>query len=171
MYKKYDQTKSDPIILESSFVTLSIQNREHRNEIIKKNGIVCIKIWADWCEPCKAIKGAYNALAQEMYSSGKALLVEESYDNGIRTDFPDIQSIPMFLFFFKGKYVHNIVGADLGEVRRVIEQFNANTSKRNDAIDKNEVITSNVYGGRPYSGNEPLYRTDFGSAPNKKTYQ
>lgn len=160
MYKKYNTYDSDVTDdLTNSYKMMSVQNRNHRNELIKKNTIVCIKVGADWCSPCKTIMPAYKSLAQELMSY--CLFAEEDLDNGIKSDYNNINAIPAFLVFFKGQLRYTGEGADiLPELRTVIMKFA-------DVINENRTLqTVSTPGGNSNSNlnNTPMYKKNYGQS-------
>lgn len=123
VYKKVNSDGPGPVQdLQTEYQVMHIQNREHRNDLIKKNTILCIKVWATWCEPCMKIKGEYTNMAYNYKKNGIANLVEETYDSGIRNDY-QIDSLPTFLIFLRGQLVRTVVGSDLNEVGEIIERI------------------------------------------------
>jgi thioredoxin 1 len=129
VYKKMSSEGAEqPMNFQSDYKVMAVQNREHRNELIRKNTILCIKIWADWCKPCMEIVPAYANLSYNYKKNGIANLVEEPYDSGIRTEY-QIDSLPTFLIFLKGQLVRTVVGANLGDVSDIIEKIVENLNR------------------------------------------
>jgi thioredoxin 1 len=81
---------------------------------------VCIKLHANWCEPCKAIGPKFSNLAQQ-YSS-KCLLVSENVDLKLSLDC-GVESIPAFIFYYNGKLIKNEDGSNVGGNIDGVEDF------------------------------------------------
>jgi thiol-disulfide isomerase/thioredoxin len=147
-----DVTSSTTFV--NQHTVMSIQNREHRNELIRKSGILCIKVWAEWCRPCLAIKSEYAGLTQEYPS---CTFVEEDYENGIRSDVEGITSLPTFLLYVRGKLAGSIVGSDLNELRKAL----------NELIEKVNNLGSRPIAqsvSNPLKGSTmPAYRSNYGA--------
>jgi len=124
-YKKWNNMSLIEPILQNSYEIMEVQNREHREKLIKKNSILCIDIYADWCEPCKEILPKFSNLAQKV--SGIAMCVKENLSNSTQdlTTNYNIHSVPTFLLFYRGHIYKIYEGADsLPVVEREIERLN-----------------------------------------------
>jgi thioredoxin 1 len=162
MYRKYSEigeTKAPT----NDYAVMSVQNREHRMDIIKKNTIVCIKIHANWCKPCKVIAPEYAMMARDYISMGGCVCVEEDLDNGIRRDFPNIQSVPTFLLFLRGHPVDMVVGADLETLKKKIDAMIGNINRQPNQ-------TQSAPLGYAQQGDEPLYRHNYGQNPHPNAH-
>jgi len=107
-----------------------VTTREQKNKMIWSNEICVFKISAPWCKPCVEIAPRYNALAKLVNKPRKIMLFSEEYD---KTDpnklSSNVQSIPAFDFWFRGKKVHRLVGADFDQVQRNVQMMVANSKK------------------------------------------
>jgi len=89
------------------------------------NTLVVIDFFADWCGPCKAIAPKIDIMIEsKMYKSVTFYK--------INTDNPELEaicqickiaSLPTFCFFRGGRYVTEVVGANLGEIQKNIEEI------------------------------------------------
>lgn len=86
-------------------------NDNNIQSIISENEIVCVKLWADWCEPCKQIAPKYEELSEKVPSNVMmcSLAVDENPDFA---DKYNIRSIPTILLFVSGKVTQRFVGSD-----------------------------------------------------------
>jgi len=75
---------------------------------IKKNSLILVDFWADWCGPCLKI-----APILEELSSETGLLVGKLYvdENPVKTQEYGISTIPTMVLFKDGNPAHTIVGA------------------------------------------------------------
>ena len=107
-----------------------VTTREQKNKMIWSNEICVFKISAPWCKPCVEIAPRYNALAKLVNKPRKIMLFSEEYD---KTDpnklSSNVQSIPAFDFWFRGKKVHRLVGADFDQVQRNVQMMLVNSQK------------------------------------------
>ena len=123
MYRKYNQLGDDkqedvPV----SYRVIEIQNHEHKQDLIRKNAILCIDVHANWCQPCKQIEPAYAVLSKQMSIPGKCMLVKENIDSGLSKDF-EITAVPIFLIFYRGALYKRISGADLSPVENTLQEL------------------------------------------------
>lgn len=164
MYRTYkDVTDMEKITsFQNEHVLMFVQNREHRNELIKKNGLLCIRVWSEKSEQSKAITNPYKALAQEY--SGIATFVDEHADNGICSEIEGIDTIPTFLIFFRGRLANKVGGVNLDEVRRTI-------NAAIEQVSKQSAIASSAPVGYASRGGTPLYRKNYGDSSNPETHR
>lgn len=79
-------------------------------EVGKRQNVLMVDFWAEWCAPCRAIAPTLEELARE--SGGKVSLAKVNVDEqptlaaryGIR-------SIPTILFIKGGKVLDTVIGA------------------------------------------------------------
>jgi len=80
------------------------------DQTIKKNPLVVIDFWAEWCMPCLIISPIVEELAKDYAKKvvfGK-LNVDENKATAVRYG---ITAIPALLFFKNGKLVDQVLGA------------------------------------------------------------
>ena len=112
------------------YVAMELQNLEHRKKILRENGIVCIKLHADWCEPCKIISPDYAKLAKQYHAPGKCLMTTENVDLELTRDY-QINGVPAFIFYKGGQLVRNqednspvhVVGGNLKSVQEIMNKL------------------------------------------------
>ncbi len=107
---------------------MDIQDLGHRKKVITDNTVVCIDLYAKWCEPCKVISPKFAELAQKYNNPGKCLFVKEDVELELTRDC-SINGIPAFIFYKNGSIVRNdntplvIVGGDLDKVEMVLKKL------------------------------------------------
>jgi thioredoxin 1 len=87
-----------------------VTDRTFMQEVLQSTAPVLVDVWADWCEPCKAIAPIVEALASEY--EGQLKVMKLDVDENPRTASTyRVQSIPTLLVFKDGKLAERIVGA------------------------------------------------------------
>lgn len=111
------------------YTCMEMQDLQHRKKILSENTLVCIDLFADWCEPCKVIGPQFAKLAQQYNISGKCLLAKENVDLELTRDY-QITGIPAFIFYHNGRLVREkdgnpvqVVGGDIGKVQQILDKF------------------------------------------------
>lgn len=94
---------------------VNITSKEHKESIIRSHRIVCVDVYADWCQPCRQIEGDYASLSAQYNKQGECILVKENYELGLT---PNVNGIPAFYFYVFGQLRDTVIGADLGSVEK-----------------------------------------------------
>ncbi len=78
-------------------------------ETLKKNKLVFIDFWANWCGPCRALAPTIAELANEF--SGKVLIGKLDVDeNSATAERFQVFSIPTMIVFKDGQETERLVG-------------------------------------------------------------
>lgn len=92
------------------------------NQIINSGQAVAIDFWATWCGPCRVISPIFEQLSDHSeFSSVKFYKVDVDEQPDISQEV-GIRAMPTFLFFKDGIKIGEVVGANPGELRKLIEQ-------------------------------------------------
>ncbi len=76
----------------------------------RREGVVLVDLWADWCAPCHVLAPAIERIAKDY--AGRVHVGKMNVDENPRTPAElGVQSIPTLLVFKDGKLVDEIVGA------------------------------------------------------------
>tara|TARA_Y100000389_G_C17443010_1_gene509845 strand:- start:1395 stop:1790 length:396 start_codon:yes stop_codon:yes gene_type:complete len=107
----------------SDHQVIIVDNLTHRNDLIKKNRLLVIDYFTDWCGPCKQSQAGYTELSKK-YSGDNCLLVKENADGVQGTPVP-ITGVPCFHFYLGGQHINDatVTGANLEQVERNINNL------------------------------------------------
>jgi len=78
-------------------------------DTIRKNNVVFVDFWANWCGPCRALAPTIEELAKEF--NGKILVGKLDVDeNPVTAERFQVFSIPTMILFKNGKETERLVG-------------------------------------------------------------
>ncbi|OAA69605.1 Thioredoxin [Cordyceps fumosorosea ARSEF 2679] len=103
-----------------------VETADEFRQAIANNKVVIVDCYADWCPPCKAIAPVLEKHSNSDDFKDKVYFVKFDTDK-----IPEISqelrvsSIPAFFFFKDGKQVDNFVGANPGELQRLLKTHSA----------------------------------------------
>jgi len=159
MYKSYNQLRQQKV---QEYELLSVQNRDHRAQLLKDNGVVCIDVWAEWCKPCRDCMPTVAAMAQKY--AGFCLFAKEELNIELSKEY-DLQTVPCFLIFVNKQLFRKIEGFNQEEIEKAINDVSQMSQQPISAPTKTYTTT-----GNPYKGGNPLYRQNYGQEPNPDSY-
>jgi thiol-disulfide isomerase/thioredoxin len=121
-------------------VAPAVNTRDQKNKMIWSNEICVFKIGAPWCKPCVDMEPRYNALANLVNKPGKIMLFTEEFDRENPNKLSaNVEQIPAFDYYFKGKFQHRQTGADFEQVKRNVRMMvNQRNGNGNDIAMQNE---------------------------------
>ena len=90
--------------------TLHFTDESFKQEVLESELPVLVDFWATWCGPCKMIAPLVDEFAKEYAGKMKIGKVDVDNNSKIPTQY-GIMSIPMIMFFKKGKIMDQLVGA------------------------------------------------------------
>ena len=90
--------------------TISVNDDNFEEKVIKSDEPVLVDFWAPWCGPCVAIGPTLDTLAGEY--KGKMTIAKMNVDENkhVPTSY-GVRSIPYMVLFHRGKIVDSIAGA------------------------------------------------------------
>jgi thioredoxin 1 len=97
-----------------------VKTKEQKHKEIWSNEICVFKISAPWCGPCKTIEPLYNDIAKRVNRPGKIMLFSEELDDKLSAD---VEGVPAFDYYFRGKKQHRQMGADVDQVEKNIQMM------------------------------------------------
>ncbi len=89
--------------------TLTIDEANFDNEVMKSQQAVLVDFWAEWCGPCKMIAPLLDEIAREKAGSVKIGKVNVDHNQSLSARY-NIRAIPTLLFFKDGQVRDQITG-------------------------------------------------------------
>lgn len=119
-------TPSPPLAASSSVAgPLQIcSNTQHFNNLLSTHKAVTAFFTSRTCPPCRIVEPVFERLASEKASAGVAFAkvdLGSMYGGGQIASVYGVRVTPTFLFFLDGKKVHELKGADAGELKTQVE--------------------------------------------------
>jgi len=102
---------------------LHVTDAAFEKTVLQNDLPVIVDFWAPWCGPCRMVAPTLDKIAKEQ--AGQLVVAKVNTDeDGLWAQKYGVQGIPTMLFVYKGKVVHQQVGA-LPEpvLRDVVSQF------------------------------------------------
>ena len=89
--------------------TVTIDEANFDNEVMKSQQAVLVDFWAEWCGPCKMIAPLLDEIAREKAGSVKIGKVNVDHNQSLSARY-NIRAIPTLLFFKGGQVRDQITG-------------------------------------------------------------
>lgn len=117
------QSLQQPLQQQSPII--EIQNLEHKKHLISNFKVLVIKVYADWCQPCKQISTRCNQIASKYISQVPPGIFGFAQEN-VNLKVSNVKGVPTFQFFKDGKYINeDLIGADVVAVdKKILELLN-----------------------------------------------
>lgn len=119
MYKSYSELGAQPESNRDQYNVFDVSTEQQKQQILSQTPVVCVDIYADWCQPCKQTAPDYSNLAAKYGKVGECALIKENYDKKFSDN---IQGVPTFRFYIYGQQVDETVGADMNDVEKKIQK-------------------------------------------------
>ena len=118
-YKKYSDLPDNGQNLTNNSSIIEIENIQTKVDLLSKNKVVIVDIYADWCMPCKAVAPRFANLSEE-YKPFGFVFAKENVDKQITQG---IRGVPNFHFYYNGNLIHSIMSADINAVKEKLEEL------------------------------------------------
>jgi len=99
-------------------------NVQHFNNLLSTHKVLAAFFTSRTCPPCKIVEPVFERLASEKASDGVAFAkvdLSSMYGGGQIASVYGVRVTPTFLFFIDGKKMHELKGADAGELKTQVE--------------------------------------------------
>ena len=116
------QQNLNEIVSKTPVIELTSQDFDNEK---RKNGLLLVDFWAEWCGPCKSMHPIFTRMAKKYKSVRFARVnVDNAQDIAMRYG---VQSIPTFIMFKDGEVANTMVGA-VGEpgIHMICKKFTEN---------------------------------------------
>lgn len=90
--------------------TVQITDADFQQQVTQNDKAVLVDFWAEWCQPCKVMEPALEAISNEM--ADKLVVAKLNVDENPETAQQfQVMSIPTMILFKDGQAVDQLVGA------------------------------------------------------------
>ncbi|CAH1731908.1 unnamed protein product [Aphis gossypii] len=121
-----------------------INNNEDWTKIMENPGMYVIDIYSEWCGPCVAMITYLRKIKMELGNEYLNFAIAKSDNINVLKRFRQ-KSEPYWMFFFDGKLVNVIIGADAPRlIRLIIEELEQYVKYKNGEIHKEFIPISKV---------------------------
>jgi len=95
-----------------------INNPKELNTFLQGSPLSVVKIYANWCGPCKVYGPKYEQLAERHNSDPSVNFAETDVDKKIIK----VSSLPTTIFVKNGRIIDKVVGGNVGQIEEVIRK-------------------------------------------------
>ncbi|EPZ33238.1 thioredoxine 2 [Rozella allomycis CSF55] len=96
-----------------------VTNTSEFESFIKKDNLVVVDFFAEWCGPCKIIAPKFQKFSDD-YSAATFIKVDVDQVADVAASC-GIRAMPTFQFYKKGAKVAEVVGADVKKLEETIK--------------------------------------------------
>jgi len=94
-----------------------VKSMDDKRAIISSHRVCVFDIYGTWCAPCKKIEPEFSRMAQNLNNRGQVFLAKEDVEDKLSLE---VSSVPAFDFYYEGKRVKRVVGADMNAVKNTL---------------------------------------------------
>lgn len=124
MYKTYEELSAPQEKNRDLYSVEEINDITQKRDLLSRNLVVCVDVYANWCGPCKQTEPSYALLASQHNEPGKCAIVKENYEKKLSEG---VGALPTYIFYIGGRRMRDeIVGADLAKVEEKINYYKQN---------------------------------------------
>ena len=96
----------------------TVNNPKDLTKLLNKSPVVVLKVYADWCGPCKMYGPKFNNL-EKKYDNKNISFGESNVDKKI----VKVEALPTTIFIKDGRIVDKVVGGDILKVEEKIRRY------------------------------------------------
>ncbi|MDH5674733.1 MAG: thioredoxin domain-containing protein [Myxococcales bacterium] len=98
-----------------------VAEQDFEREVLRNETPVLVDLYADWCQPCKALEPILDQVAAELAGKLKIIRIDIEQSPGLAQAFR-VQSIPMMVLFVGGRPADQVVGlVDKNRILAMVE--------------------------------------------------
>ncbi|PNY27292.1 Thioredoxin-like protein 1 [Tolypocladium capitatum] len=113
-----------------------ISSKEQFASILKSSKIVVADFFADWCGPCQAVAPIYETLSVSLSRPNAVTFVKINSDTNLDlAEEYSITALPTFLLFRDGKVTQKVQGANLNELKEVVQKLASEVESLGESSD------------------------------------
>ena len=86
--------------------TIELKDANHLKFALKNTRFVIVKAEADWCEPCKVLAPAFEALAKKCKGCDKFIYMTDDIDKETSCHATKVTAVPSFFVYTDGDPIH-----------------------------------------------------------------
>jgi thioredoxin 1 len=88
--------------------------------------VVIVDAYADWCTPCKQLSPRFEQLGHDhrkYINNKKLLLLKDNIDNEDSFHKNDVNVVPTFFVYIRGKLTKVFTGVEFEELEKFVKQY------------------------------------------------
>ncbi len=97
---------------------------ENFQEVMAQPGKIAIDVWAEWCGPCKRSTPVFFEIAETMESENFKFAKLDAQNQRVAAQAMKVMNLPTFVLFKDGQLIKKWAGADIGRLRKELDEFN-----------------------------------------------
>ena len=128
-YAKYNSLAPNEPPKNDIGLDIEINSLHHRKSLLEQHEVVCIYLWGNFCEPCKAIAPKFAELSKQYHNPGKCVLMKENVESEFTRDY-QIRGVPAFIFYKNGNIVRHddgkivdVIGGDFNNIKSILNKL------------------------------------------------
>jgi thioredoxin 1 len=99
-----------------------VTDQNFEQEVLQSDQPVLVDFWAEWCQPCKILAPAVEAVAQKYAGKAKVVKLNVDHNNQVAQRY-GIKGIPTLILFKNGSEVERVVGTTSKEnIARLLDR-------------------------------------------------
>jgi len=121
-------------------VPVEIQSEQHFQDMLSRYRVVVVDIYANWCQPCKALAPKYALIAEE-YSNPNTVFLKENTE---QVEIHHVNGLPSLVFYVNGNKVKDVLGGDISEIVNTLNDIYSKLGLQKAMRSGNDGISTNT---------------------------